>query len=400
MLEDIISIHAETVKNVPLETRRSLYQKINWQSRALCIRGARGVGKTTMLLQYYHEKYGHPDKCLYISADNLHVIAKGLYDITREYFKYGGEAVIIDEIHKYPGWALELKNILDTYRSKQVLISGSSSLNLLKGRNDLSRRLVYYELKGLSFREFIQFDEKQEFKPVQFRDLLLKHVRLASDITARMTILKSFRDYLEYGYYPFFLEDKRDYMQKVLNIIEKTIFEDIAAVFNVSPPKIPVLKKLLWLIATSSPFTPNIDRLSRDLAISREYVYHYIEYLEQAGLIVNLRKAVRGSALVRKPGKIFMENPSLLKATAGQIRGKAEHGTVGETFFACQIAPVLELGLHDKADFIVDGKYVIEVGGSSKRPAKYDISDLITAVDNVEIGAGKRIPLYLFGFLY
>lgn len=400
MLETLYSIHTETVRNVPSHFKRYLYNNINWESRALCIRGARGVGKTTLLLQYYHEKYGSPEKCLYISADNLHVAANGLYDTAREYFKYGGEALIIDEIHKYPEWSVELKNILDTFRQKQILVSGSSSLNLIKGKSDLSRRLVYHELKGLSFREFLELDENVKIPSCKFSEIISNHTALCSKIIEQTTILKSFKNYLDYGYYPFFVEDKQAYTQKVLNIIEKTIFEDVAAVFNISQTKIPAIKKLLWLISTSSPFTPNIDKLSRELAISREYVYHYIEYLAQAGIITNLYSDNRGFALIRKPGKILMENPSLLNAAAGHVNAQSETGTMRETFFANQVSPFYTLNLHDKVDFIVEKEFIIEVGGTSKKPATYGIKDLITAIDNIEIGSDKRIPLYLFGFLY
>jgi uncharacterized protein len=204
MLEELFYIHQQVVKNVPLRLKRYLYQHIHWAGRGICLRGPRGTGKTTLLLQYYHEKYGSAEKCLYISADNVQVAAVGLFAIAQEYFKYGGQALILDEIHKYPGWAQELKNILDTYKNRQILVSGSSSLNPVLGKYDLSRRLVYYELKGLSFREFLAFNGDRHFPARELPYILKHHAVLAEEISRQTVILKNFREYLRTGYYPFF----------------------------------------------------------------------------------------------------------------------------------------------------------------------------------------------------
>jgi predicted AAA+ superfamily ATPase len=401
MLEELFFIHQQVVKDVPLKLKRYLYPQIRWSGRGICLRGPRGTGKTTLLLQYYHEKYGSVEKCLYVSADNVQVAAVGLFAIASEYFKYGGQALIIDEIHKYPGWAQELKNIRDTYKNRQILVSGSSSLNLVLGKYDLSRRLVFYELKGLSYREFLAFNGDGNFSMQELPYVLKHHAALAEEISGQTIVLKSFREYLRTGYYPFFLEGKEDYLPKVLNIIEKTLFEDLAVVFNLRQPHLPVLKKILWLISSAQPFIPNIEKMSRELGLSKEYVYHYLEFLALAGLIINLPGTGHGYRLTRKPGKIFFENPNLLFALCGNQQTEAGTGGIRETFFVNQVGSRHKLRVPEKGDFLVDDSLVFEVGGRSKdRSQIWEERDGYLVLENLEIGHGRKIPLYLFGFLY
>lgn len=401
MLEELFYIHNRIVKDAPLRFRRYLYGRIDWNAPAVCITGARGVGKTTLLLQHYHEKYGDVEKCLYILADNVEVSANGLFNTAREYFKYGGSALIIDEVHKYPEWQKELKNILDTFKDRKILVSGSSSLGLKSARADLSRRLAGYDLGGLSFREYLELTGAFVMAPVSLEEILKNHVRLAQKITREGAILRSFKQYLTGGYYPFFMESESSYLSKILNIIEKVLYEDVVIDGKVKASNVPVLKRILWLLATSSSFTVNINKMSRDLAISREYVYEYINYLEAAGLIHCLRPAGKGYALVRKPHKIFLRNPNLLVAINSHLRSESEQGSVREVFFVDQLAAVTGINSDDRGDFLVAGKYVVEVGGSGKSFRQVrGLDKAYLAVDGIEIGQGNRVPLYLFGFLY
>jgi hypothetical protein len=401
MLDKLFAIHNSAVKHTPRAFRRYLHASIDWQSDAICLTGARGVGKTTLLLQYYHDNYGDVEKCLYVSADNVEASATGLFNIASEYFTLGGEALILDEVHKYPGWQTELKNIVDTFKRKKLLVSGSSSLNLKKGKADLSRRFVYYEMKGLSFREYLVLKEGRDFPALTLEDILRGHVKQAQEISEQLTVLKSFRDYMECGYYPFFVESEAAYPQKVLNIIEKTLYEDVAVIGNVKPAHIAAIKKILRLIAQTPAFAPNIDKLSRELAISKEYVYHYLEYLEQAGIIVALYADGKGYRLLRKPAKLFLENTNLLAAINGSSRLESGQGAMRETFFMNQVASVQRLTSADKGDFTVNDKLVFEVGGKNKTTEQIQgLKNAYLALDKVEIGAGNKIPLYLFGFLY
>jgi len=401
MLEKLFAIHNSTVKNTPRAFKRYLYGRMDWKSDAICLTGARGVGKTTMLLQYYHEHYDDVEKCLYISADNVEATATGLFNIASEYFNFGGKALVVDEIHKYQNWQVELKNIVDTFKGKKLLVSGSSSLNLKKGKADLSRRFVYYDLRGLSFREYLALKEGKTFPALKLDDILHGHAKHAQQISGEITVLKDFRKYLSGGYYPFFIESETAYPQKVLNVIEKVLYEDVAVIGNVKPVNIVAMKKILWLIAGTAAFAPNIDKLSRELGISKENVYHYLEYLEQAGIIVALYSEGKGYKLLRKPAKLFLENTNLLAAINGSLKPDDEEGAVRETFFMNQVASCERVTAAETGDFTVNNDMVFEVGGKNKNAEQIKgIKNAYLALDKIEIGAGNKIPLYLFGFLY
>ncbi|MFH2202211.1 MAG: ATP-binding protein [Elusimicrobiota bacterium] len=401
MLDRLFAIHNSAVKNTPLAFKRYLHADIDWKSDAICVTGARGVGKTVMLLQHYHENYGDVEKCLYVSADNVEASAAGLLNIASEYFAFGGQALILDEIHKYPNWQVELKNIADTFKGKKLLVSGSSSLNLKKGKADLSRRFVYYDLKGLSFREYLGLKEKKVFPVLKIADIVGGHVRHAQAISGRLTVLRAFRNYLSGGYYPFFIESEAAYPQKVLNVIEKALYEDVALIGNVKPANIAVIKKILRLIAGTAAFAPNMDKLSRELGLSKEYVYHYLEYLEQAGITLALYAGGKGYSLLRKPAKLFLENTNLLAAINGSLRLETDQGAARETFFVNQVGGCERVTAAAQGDFAVNDRMVFEIGGKNKREDQIKgVKNAYLALDGVEISAGNRIPLYLFGFLY
>lgn len=393
-------MHDRVVSNKNRSEKRYLFHEINWSLNALCIYGARGTGKTTLMIQHYKEQYQSVENALYITADHVHVLTNGLFEVADAYFKTGGKALYIDEIHKYPNWSVELKNILDVYSDKQVIVSGSSTLDLRRSKGDLSRRLVYYELMGLSFREFLLFEKAVQIPVVSIDDLLEDHVTLASDIKKTCVIGKEFSEYLSYGYYPFFLDGKKEYLERLFNVVEKVLFQDIAFSFNLSQPKLPVLKKLLWIIANSEPFVPNIDRIGQNLGISREYVYHYIEFLEKAGLTINLRRAGQGFKAMRKPAKIFLQNSGLIRALS-ESSMEQNIGTIRECFIVNQLTAKHDVTIPSQGDFLVDGKYVIEVGGRNKNTIQINgISNAWLALDGIEIGFKKTIPLYMFGMLY
>ncbi len=400
MLDELFAIHNEVIATTPLDFQRYLYSHINWENQAICLLGDRGVGKTTMSCQYLRTQYQSPDKGLYISADNINVLGKGLFNTAREYFSSGGEAICVDEVHKYPNWSIEIKNIIDTYKRKKIIFLGSSSVDLKKSKGDLSRRVVYYSLQGLSFREFANLQYGLNISTYNLESIIKDHVSIASQF-AGIPILKYFKEYTRHGYYPFYLEGTKDYLAKVNNVIEKVIYEDIAVVYGLKHTTLFVLKQILWLIATSEPLKPNIDRISNNLQVSREIVYNCLAYLHQSGLIMNLFEDVKGMKLIRKPGKIYLNNTSLLHAINGEIKSEANIGTAREIMFTNQISLLHRLNLHDTADFIVDGKYIIEVGGANKSNSQLKATTSgYLAIDNIEVGYKHKIPLYLFGFLY
>ncbi len=400
MLEELIAIHEEVIANTPTGHTRYLYDRIDWEAKAICLVGGRGVGKTTLMCQFFINRYQSVTEALYLSADNISVLSKGLFAIAQEYFKYGGQALFIDEIHKYPNWAQEIKNILDTFRNRQIVFSASSSLDLQKSKFDLSRRVVYHELRGLSFREYLNFIHETSFHPITFDDVINKHSQLTEEFRG-LIILKYFKEYLAHGYFPFFLEGKKDYLSKVANIIEKVIFEDIAVVYNLKQTTLPLLKKLLWLVATSKSFTPNIQKISKNLGVSREIIYNCLDYLNRSGLLCNVYHDAAGMKLARKPEKIFLENSNLLYAISGSLQMESDIGNVRETFFVNQVSLQHRLNSHDHGDFIINSDCVIEVGGKSKTTRQIkQTNNSYLAVDEIEYGFGNKIPLYLFGFLY
>lgn len=400
MLDQLINLHHEIMSSVDDSNRRFLYDQVQWDEQAICIHGARGVGKTTMLCQYFQERYKTVDKALYISGDNIHVLSNGLLSIATKYFDLGGNAIFIDEIHKYPNWSIEIKNIIDTYRKKQIIFSGSSAMELKSSKADLSRRVLYHELPCLSFREYLQFSKIKTINPYELQHILRHQLKIAENFKD-IPILKHFNDYLVYGNYPFYLENKKTYLLKLNNVIEKIISEDIPATKTLKPNTIIILKKLLWLVATATCLVPNIDRISKNLGVTRDIIYSGFEYLEQAGLTINIYPKASGMKLIRKPGKIFLSNTNLLHAINGTLKLTGDKGSLRETYFCQQLRIQHSINTHDAADFIVDDKFIFEIGGNSKKAEQIkQLSKGYLAIDDIKIGFGNRIPLYMFGLLY
>lgn len=400
MLKELIHLHQELLSTIEVKLKRFLFDQIHWDSKAICIYGARGVGKTTLICQYLKEKYGTVEKALYISGDNIHVLSEGLLNTASNYFAMGGEALFIDEVHKYPNWSIEVKNIIDSFRTKQIIISGSSAMELHKGKADLSRRVVYYELPGLSFREYLKFTGTKELPPTALNEIFSDHVKIAEQLSG-IPILKHFHDYLQFGYYPYFLESSEVYLSKLNNVIEKVITEDIPSTKEIKPSTIIVLKKLLWLVTTAKCLIPNMDSISRNLKVTRDVIYQGFDYLDRAGLTQNIYPHSKGAKLVRKPAKVLLNNTNLLYAINGTLSFDGDAGAVRETFFCNQMAVNHAIHLHETADFTIDHTTVIEVGGKNKKEKQIqNIPDAYLAIDGIAVGIGKRIPLYLFGFLY
>lgn len=400
MLEELLLVHTEVMSTIPMSFERYLYPLINWKAQGLCIMGDRGVGKTTLMCQDLLKRYKTPDRALYLSADHINVISYGLFDIAKSFFSYGGEALYIDEVHKYPEWSIEIKNILDTYKKCQVIFSASSSVDLIRSKGDLSRRVVYHRLQGLSFREYMLLSTSIKLPEVPLDELFKRHVAIASDF-GTIPILKHFQDYLRYGYYPFFMEGLEDYFSKVHNVIEKVLFEDVAVVYNLRQTTLPILKKILWLVATTDGLIPNIDKISRNLGASREMVYNCLEYLSSSGLLHDLYVSGKGNNLIRKPGKIYLNNTNLLNAINGTLKFESHLGNIRETFFINQTSTKHKVSLHDKGDFLIDDKYIVEIGGKGKNNKQIKgESDAFIVADDISIGYGKKIPLYLFGLIY
>jgi predicted AAA+ superfamily ATPase len=401
-LSEFFEIQARLVAVLPQTRRNTFLEKINWDARLLGVIGARGTGKTTLLLQHLTDLSDERERYLYVSADHVQVQAMGLYEIAATFFKLGGQTLFIDEIHKSADWAVVVKSLYDGFPQARIAFSGSSTLALQRGGGDLSRRAVLYSLPGLSFREYLAFLKGVGAPPVDLTEILQNHTGLAMEMTGTGPILRYYKDYIDHGVYPYFMEGENEYLPRLLNVLEKVLYEDIPSAIGVRVSNIPILKKMLWLIATSQPFVPNIERTSRDLNISKEFVYTYLEALERALLLSSILRAETGYRMVRKPSKIYLENTSLLKAVAGHALGGAKPGTIRETFFMQQVKGAgLNLHIPRMGDFLVENRYIFEVGGRSKGGAQISTEeDAYVVKDNIEVGHRDVIPLWLFGFLY
>jgi predicted AAA+ superfamily ATPase len=401
-LSQFFSIQDNLLKQVPRKFKRSLYGRINWKNRLIGLVGGRGTGKTTLLLQHLAESGPASPNHLYISADHIRVEALGLYEIASRFFQMGGEVIVIDEIHKYGGWPQEIKNLYDAFPLAKILFSGSSSLALQLGKADLSRRAVFYNLPGLSFREYLHLTKEIEFPFIKFKDLLRDHSSISSDVVAEGPVLRYFQNYIDHGVYPFFMEGAEEYLAKLGNIIEKVLYEDIVSTSGMKSMNVPILKRIIWLVATSQPFKPNFEKISKNLGISKPSLYIYLDYLEKSGLLSGVMAQGAGSKLARKPAKIYLGNTNLLRAVSGELSREDPIGTIRETFVQHQLDSAgLQLRIPEKGDFLIENKYLFEVGGHSK--GKHQITGKENAYilkDDIDIGIGNVIPMWLIGFLY
>jgi len=400
MLIELYDIQNRISKQVNDLPRRTLYDQINFKQRLIGIIGARGVGKTTLLLQYLKTAFNDPTIALYVSADNILVNGLGMLEIVAEHHRNGGKVLIIDEIHKLPQWAQTIKTIYDSYPEMNVIISGSSAFQIKTQGYDLSRRLFYYTLAGLSLGEFIALKMERATPVFSLSDILTNHSKLATELTQEFNIFPLFREYLQHGFYPFWREGQAEYPQKIENILNKILYEDIPSAFPIKYDAIRQLKRFLYIVASAKPFQVNVAKLSRDLQIARESLYQYLDFLDQSFVIHRLWKQSSGKAFQRKPEKLLLHNPNIISYLQPQafLQNK---GIMRETFFISQLMTAHKMYASNSADFEDDLNNQFEVGGKSKTLGQLDPNkNGFLALDDISIGDKQRIPLYLFGFLY
>ncbi len=389
---------------VSMSKKRYLFESIDLNLKCIAILGQRGVGKTTLMLQMIKSKYNN-NKALYISIDSPFFQSISLYEFAKEFEQMGGEVLFVDEVHKYPNWSSHIKEIYDKLDIK-VIFSGSSILKISKQNGDLSRRAVVYTLENLSFREYLLFSDIENFKPLSLEDILTNHQSYAKDIVKQIKPLKYFKEYLKVGAYPFFLEDRSVYHKRVAQILNIILESDLPYINQIEMAQISKLKKLLYLLAVSVPFVPNITDLSQSTNISRPKIYEYLQYLEDAKIINSLRSKDKGYSIMSKPQKLFMQNSNISYA----VTQNPNIGALRETFFVNQIknyyadsSSFLDEYIYSakQGDFLVDGRYTFEIGGKNKSFKQIkDIPNSFIAADDIEVGFGDKIPLWLFGFLY
>lgn len=400
MLDTLYDTQIRISKSVDSLRYRHLYDTINFNQRLFGLVGARGVGKTTLLLQYLKSKFDDPTVALYVSADSVTVNAIGIIEIVEEHHRNGGKVLVIDEVHKLGNWAQIIKTIYDSYPKMRLIISGSSAFQIKKQGVDLSRRLTYYNLPGLSFREFIAMKTETDVPHYDISDLLKNYGKISTELSSHFEIFPLFREYLQYGYYPFWLEGKNEYYQKLDNIINKILYEDIPSAFPIKFEAIRQLKRFLYIIATSNPFQINVSELSRELGIARESLYQYLDFLEQSFIINRLWKQSKGKSYQRKPEKVFLDNPNMILGLNSQMKPQNK-GIIRESFFVNQMLTIGKLFTTNRADFEDGNNIQFEIGGKSKKSNQLDSDKTgYLVLDDITIGSKNKIPLYLFGFLY
>lgn len=399
-MESLYTVFYQQLNKTNTQFKRYLYKKINWDNRLISLLGARGSGKTTLLLQYIKENYGKaPQKTLYASLDHIWFSGKSLYELGKSFVQNGGELLVLDEVHKYATWSREIKNLYDGFPELKIIFTGSSILEISKGEADLSRRAVQYFLPGMSFREFLKCEKILDIEAYTLEQILTNHVEIAQNITSQIKILPLFSEYLQIGYYPYYLEGKESYLPKLAQTINAVLEFDLPTVEKIDFSSIDKVKKLLYIISTMVPFSPNITRLSQDVGVSRNSLLAYIHFLQKAQAIQTLQEKSKSFSTLTKPEKIYLGNTNLCYAFA--LSGKPDLGNIRETFFCNQLNVTETVEFSKETDFLINQKYHFEVGGKNKgREQIMGLPNAYLALDDVEIGFANEIPLWLFGLLY
>lgn len=397
-LDEILRIYNRRLQGTPEGFKRYLIDKIDWRDNLIAIKGAKGTGKTTMLLQHIKESFTDKDKALYLSLDNLWFETHSINDLIEYHYTHGGTHLFLDEVHYYPKWKTLIKNINDDYPGLHVVYTGSSMLKIDSGVADLSRRQLPYTLHGMSFREYLLYEGLAEMEPISLDLLLRDHRRIAEDILSNgMKILPAFGEYLRYGYYPFYKSVYSGFEIRLQQVVNHVLENDYPIIEGVEQSTIRKTKKMFMILAEQVPQTPNMSNLYNELETDRNQGLKMLYALEKAGLLALLSDKPKHIDKLSRPEKIFMDNSNLMYAYAMA----PNIGTVRETFFLSQLAVDHSVTYPAKGDFLVDGKYLFEVGGRKKSFEQIkDVADSYLAVDDTEIGHHNRIPLWMFGLLY
>ena len=397
-MDRLFSTYGRLLADTDLSFTRYLYEKINWDNRLIVIKGAKGVGKTTMLLQHILRTFKDKQKALYASLDHIWFANHSVLDLAVYHYTHGGTHLFLDEVHKYKGWQQEIKNIYDAYPQLHVVVTGSSMLKLDESLvGDLSRRYRQYTLEGLSFREYLQLEQVAQLPVLSLETVLHDHFIQASQITSKVKVLQHFEKYIEMGYYPFYREEGDGFADRLQQVIETIVTSEIPSVSNIEYDSVYKAKQLLAVLAETSPYTLNISGLCNTLQASRNNVLKLIDLLDRAAVVRRLYAVDNGMNILTKPEKILFCNTNLMYCLTPNV----EDGTMRETFVASQVSVAHKLSMPNQGDFVVDGKWLLEVGGKSKGFKQIKgVEDSFVVSDDIEIGHAKKIPLWLFGLLY
>lgn len=397
-MDRLYKTYGRLLAETDLRFTRYLYEKINWDNKLIIIKGAKGVGKTTMLLQHILRTFADKQKALYASLDHIWFANHSLLDLAEYHYTHGGTHLFLDEVHKYKGWQREVKNIYDAYPQLHIVVTGSSMLKLEESMmGDLSRRHRQYTLEGLSFREYMQLEQAARLPLLSLDTVLNDHFVQASQITSKVKVLRHFEKYLESGYYPFYREEGDGFADRLQQVVDTIVTSEIPAVSNIEYDSVYKAKQLLAILAESSPYTLNVSALCIALQASRNNVLKLIDLMDKAALVRRLYAADGGMNMLTKPEKVLFYNTNLMFC----LTPKADSGTIRETYLASQLGVDHKLSMPTQGDLVADGKWTFEVGGKSKGFSQIKgIDNSYVVSDNIDIGHGKKIPLWLFGLLY
>lgn len=385
------------LKQVSTAHVRNIYHDIAWDTRLVGIKGARGVGKTTLMLQRIKLAFPDPEKALYVTLDDIWFSEHTLPELANKAHEEGITHLFIDEVHRLPGWERQIKNIYDFYPSINVAFTGSSLLEIDHSIADLSRRCLMYSMRGLSFREYLEF-LNFPFEAISLQQALFDHQTIAAEVTSKIDVLKLFRQYLRHGYYPFFVNDtEQNYLTRVNNMVASVIDYDIPAVENVEYATLLKAKQLLSVMASQTPSPLNVKSTAELMDITKGMMIKLFSLLERSQILRLLYyKSERDPKSMAKPQKVLLDNPSILYAL-----GYADKGKVRESFFASMLAPRYEIAYPKQGDLIAERRYLFEVGGAGKGFSQIkDIPDSFVVADDIVSGIGNKVPLWIFGLLY
>jgi uncharacterized protein len=397
-MDALIELSNKHFKNCTTNFTRFMMNEIDWNDRLIAIMGSRGAGKTTLMMQHLKNTYGISNNAVYISLDNVYFTKNTLVDVADHFVKLGGTALYIDEVHKYPNWSIEIKNLYDNYPELKVVFSGSSMLERYKGQGDLSRRLSSYILPAMSFREYIELEHKIAFNSISLDELLSNHLEYAHTICDKIKPIALMNDYLEFGALPFYRDSRSKYHERLLNVINMTLDYDLPSITPTDYAHVIKIKLLLKLISDLVPYKPNISKLSAQTGIDRKTVLKYLDLLNKSGLIILLSEYAVSGSMFTKPQKIYLGNSNFMFALCDE---KPNKGTMRETFFCHHLKAKHDVYHSNVSDFLVDNKFTFEIGGKNKNNSQIaGVENSFVAADNLEFGSGTHIPLWLFGFLY
>ena len=398
-METLYKKHKMLIAQTSMDIVRDILYRISWEKPLVGIRGSRGVGKTTLMRQYVKANYGvEPGEALYCVMDSIYFTDHSLLDMAEKFHLRGGRHLFLDEVHKYENWSKEIKEISDLYPDMKITFTGSSLLQILNADADLSRRVLSYDMAGLSLREFLRFYHNIEIPCCSLKDILTNADDICKQVNRVCSPQKAFEEYVEVGYYPFYDGCKEEYYSRLENVVQFIIDQEMTLLCGVEPAYTRRLKAMLLFLANNNPYEVNINKLATYLGLNRVTVLNYLASMKRAELLHLIYSDNKSVTKMQKPDKIYVHNPNILCALANE----KNTGTLRETFFVNQMSVKhsVEYG-KQQGDFLIDGKYTIEIGGPGKTFDQIaNLPDSYIMADNMDSPLGKKLPLWMAGLMY